>query len=409
MRIHRLWALVALGLVGCSSDSPPVARIAQELTFADSVLVRMQDVSLIAAGAGFTMVGYQDGQVRWAQLSRNGVLSQETGFALAPPVLPPIFAVTKKTVAADQLITIALYPSATVPSGYDLQAIVQDLGAPVPAAPVVLATLPSATDKAKVRIAAGAAKSGNLGFVAWGIQVQGYPIKYLLLGPDAAPTGEAGTAFGGWTSADPPAWDCLAATNGPSGLGFSIVGPDRQYSDFTDWVTTEMDDTGAVTGEMLYGVPAQVSGCHILGAPTPTGGYQMAFEGPPGIGAAFYFAPPPGSDTGTVTTHSIVLSAASFGEPIQIPHLAWVAPAGNDITIGLQRMSGPYVVRFTFQAVPHGSSLVLRSASGNTGPVSAWTGADYTYVTYTDQVPGAGGAVDVVRYFVKVDAPAQLL
>jgi hypothetical protein len=408
MRIYGLWASVALGLVACSSDEPPNARIAQELTLTDSALVRMQNMSLMAAGDGFTMAGYENGQVRWARLSRDGVLSQETGFALAPPALGPYFAVAKKATPADQLIAIALYPSTTVSLGYDLEAVVQDVGAPTAAAPVVLATLPPGTDKTKVRIAAGAGKSGNLGFVAWGIQVQGYPIKYLLLGANGAPSGEAATAFGSWTSAAQPGWDCLAPTNGPSGLGFSIVGPDAQYTDLTDWVTNELDDAGTSTGEMLYGIPAQVSGCHILGAPTATGGYDIAFEDTPGIGASFYYPPPPGDDTGTINTHPIVLSAASFGDPMQVPHIAWVAPAGNDIAIGLSRASGPYVVRFTYQAVPRGSSLVLRSANGKTGPVSAWTGSDYTYVTYTDQVSGPAGATNVLRYFVKVDASVQL-
>jgi hypothetical protein len=407
MRIFGLWALVAMGLVACSSDEPPNARIAQELTLTDSALVRMQNVSLMAAGDGFTMAGYENGQVRWARLSPDGVLSQETGFALAPPVLGPYFSVTQNATAADQLVTIGLYSSTTVATGYDLQAVVQDVGAATAAAPVVLATLPPGTDKTKVRIAAGAGKSGNLGFVAWGIQVQGYPIKYLLLGANAAPSGDPATAFGSWTSV-PPAWDCLAPTSGSSGLGFSIVAPDDKYTDVTDWVTNELDDAGTSTGEMLYGIPAQVAGCHILGAPTASGGYDIAFEGTPGIGASFYYPPPPGDDTGTITTHPIVLSAASFGDPMQFPHIAWVAPAGNDIAIGLDRTSGPYVVRFTYQAVPRGSSLVLRSANGKTGPVSAWTGADYTYVTYTDQVSGPGGAVNVLRYFVKVDASVQL-
>lgn len=397
-----------MGVFACSSDEPPNARIAQELTFSDSALVRMQNVSLMAAGDGFTMAGYENGQVRWARLSPDGVLGQETGFALAPPVLGPYFVVAKKVSPADQLIAIALYPSATVSLGFDLQAVVQDVGAPAAAAPVVLATLPPGTDKNKVRIAAGAGRSGNLGFVAWGIQVQGYPLKYLLLGADAAPSGQPVTVLDSWTSAAPPAWDCLAPTQGPSGLGFSIVAPDTQWAGLTDWVTTELDDAGVPTGEMTYGIPANVADCRILGAPTPTGGYLIAFEGTPGIGASFYYPPPPGDDTGSITTHPIVLSAASFGDPMQVPHIAWVAPAGNDIAIGLARTSGPYVVRFTYQAVPRGSSLVLRSANGKTGPVSAWTGSDYTYVTYTDQISGAAGTSGVVRYFVKVDASVQL-
>jgi hypothetical protein len=408
MRIHSLWALVAFGLLACSSDAPPDARIAKELTFADSPLVRMQNASLIAAGDGFTLAGYESGQVRWARVSRDGQLTQETGFVLPAPTLGPYFAVTKKTVPGDQLIAIALYPSSTVLNGYDLQAVVQDLGAVTAASPIVLATLPTATDKNTVRMTAGAAKSGNLGFVAWGIQVQGIPVQYLLLGADATSAG-SGTAFGEWTSANTPAWDCLAPTNGASGLGFSITGPDSTFSGYTDWVTAEMDDAGAMSGEMIYGIPAQVADCRIVGAPTSTGGYTIAFEDKPGIGAAFYYPPAAGSDHGSITTHPIVISAASFGDPLNVPHVAWAAPAGDDITIGLARTSGPYVTRFTYQSVPHGSALMLRSVNGKTGPVSAWVGSDYVYVTYTDQVTGSGGATSVVRYFVKVDAPAKLL
>jgi hypothetical protein len=409
MRIHSLWALAVFGWLGCSSDSPPGTRVAKELTFPDSPLVRMRNVSLLAAGDGFTMAGYENGQVRWARVSTDGALTQETGFALATPTLGPYFAVTKKSVAADQLITIGLYPSTTISTGYDLQAVVQDLGAANPSAVIVLATLPAGTDSAKVRIAAGAAKSGNLGFVAWGIQVRGYAIKYWTLGADAAHSaGDPPTAFGDRTSADPPAWDCLAPTNGPTGLGFSIVDPDKQYTDLTDWITSEMDDTGVANGEMVLGFPSQVSGCHILGVTTPTGGYDLAFEDAPGIGAAFYYPPASGSTSGQVNAYPIVIPASSFSDPLQVPHVAWVAPAGNDITIGLARSSGPSVARFTFQAAPHGSWLTLRSANGKAGPVAAWTGTDYTYVTYTDEVYGTGGSASIVRYFTKVDASAQL-
>ena len=410
MRIHGLWASVAVGLLACSSDPPPDARIAMELTFPASPepsLVRMQNVLLIAAGDGFTMAGYENGQVRWARVSRDGELTQETGFVLPAPVLGPYFAVTKKTAAADQLIAIALYPSSTVPNGYDLQAVVQDLGALGAAAPVVLDRLTTGTDRNKVRITAGAAKSGNLGFVAWGTQVQSIPVKYRLLGPDATSLGE-GEAFGDRTSTDPPAWDCLAPTNGASGLGFSIVGPDLVVSGDTDWVTAEMDEAGAMTGEMTYGFHTGVTDCHIVGSPTPTGGYQIAFENTGGIGAVFYYPPPPGSDNGNVMEYPIVVSANTFGDPMNVSHVAWAAPAGDDITIGLARTSGPYLVRFTFQSIPHGSPLILRSANGNTGPVSSWVGPAYVYVTYTDRVAGPAGSTTVLRYFVKVDAPAKL-
>jgi hypothetical protein len=410
MRIHCSWVLAAFGWLGCSSDSPPGARVAKDLTFPSSPVARTRSVSLIAAGDGFTMVGYEDGQVRWARVSTEGVLTHEAAFAMAAPTLGPYFAVTKKTVAADQLIAIGLYPSTTISTGYDLRAVVQDLDAPAPSSVVLLDTLPATTDSTKVRIAAGAAKSGNLGFVAWGIQVRGYPIKFWTLGADAThAAGDPPTAFGDRTSADqPPDWDCLAPTNGPSGLGFSILGPDHQDGSLTDWMTTEMDDTGAPAPGLLLGFPAQVSGCHILGKTTPSGGYDLAFEDDPGIGAAFFYPPADGGQSGQVMAYPIVIPSSNFSDPLQVPHVAWVAPAGNDITIGLARSSGPSVARFTFQAEPHGSWLTLRSASGKSGPVAAWTGSDYTYVTYSDEVIGSSGSPTIARYFMKIDASAQL-
>jgi hypothetical protein len=367
----------------------------------------MQNASLIAAGDGFTLVGYESGQVRWARVSRGGALTHETAFVLPAPVMGPYFAVATKTAPADQLIAIALYPSATVLNGYDLQAFVQDLDATTAAEPVLLdKPLPAGTDPRKVRITAGAARSGNRGFVAWGVQIPNRPIQYLVLGANAATVG-SGTAFGDWTSVATPAWDCLAATNGPSGLGFSIVGPDNQILEYTDWVTSEMDDAGVMGGETTYGLKMPVADCHILGAPAADGAYDLAFEDSPGIGAAFSYAPRAGSVNGTLTAYPMVIPAGNFEDPASVPHVAWAAPAGLDMTIGLSRPSGPYVVRYTFQAVPHGSALSLRSVSGRTGPVSASVGPDYVYVTYTDQIVGSASA-DVLRYFVKVEASAQL-
>jgi hypothetical protein len=409
MRIHRLWALVVIGVLACSSDEPPNARIAFDTTFPSSALVRMQRVSLVPAGAGFILAGYEAGQVRWGRVSLDGVLTHETGFALASPTLGPYFTVTKKGEPADQLVALVLNPSGTEPGGYDLQAIVQDLDASTAAAPKVLATLTTGTDKDKVQIAAGAAKSGNLGFVAWGTKVQGIPIQYFLLGPDAVPTADKpAQAITAATPVEQPAWDCLAPTNGASGLGFSVVTPNPMESSGSIWTTMEMDETGARTGDMIFELPTHIKDCRIMGTPNANGGYNLAFENDPGIGVAFYYPPPPASDTGSIMTYPNVVPVGSTGAPINAPHPAWVSAAGSDVVMGLARPSGVQLLRYTYQSIPHGSSLVLRSKNGQIGPVTAWVGSDYTYVTYTDHVSGAAGASDILRYFTKVDAPARL-
>jgi hypothetical protein len=402
MRIHRLWALVAVGSLACGSDAPPGARIAAQRTLADSPLMRMQNVSLIAAGDGFTMAGFEGGQVRWARVSPSGDVTLETGFAMAAPAIGPYFAMTSKAAAADQLIALGLYPSTTVSGGYDLLAVVQDLGAgqDVIASPKVLASLPTGTDLTKVRLTAGSAKSGSRAFVAWGTQVQKIKVQYLLLGANATPTGDAGSSFGDRTDRDPPPWDCLMPSNNASGLGFGIIGTDLTDSKYTDYVTADMDDSGAMSGEMTYGFDSGggVTNCGLFGAPGPNGTYLMAFDDEPGIGAAFYYPPAPGATNGTLMPYKVLISANTFGDPSHTPHVAWVSPAGNDILIGLARTAGPYVVRYTYQAVPHGSALLLPSALGKTGPVSASVGSDHTYVTYTD-----AASTGTVRYLVSVD------
>ncbi len=414
MCINRLWALAALGLFACSSDPPPDSKIVSEAALVVSPLTQIENASLIAAGDGFALAGYDNvsGQVRWARISKDGVLSHETGFGLPAPVLGPYFAVAGKTEPVDQLITLALYASATVTNGYDLQAIVQDLDAEIPAPAVVLATLPTQTDPKTVRITAGTAKSGNMGFVAWGTKVQGIPIQYLLLGADASKLGQPGTAFGNATSAANPLWDCLAPTNGPTGLGFSIANFYPSVTEYTEWDTVEMDETGAQQPEMSYAILARVTDCRIVGTPTAAGGYDIAFENTPGIGVAFYYPPGPAldggtADTGSVTTYNIAIPAGSFGSPLNAPHPAWAAPAGNDIAIGLSRLSGPEVTRFTYQAVPHGSTLFLRSANGDTGTVSAWVGPDLVYATYIDRVAASAGSTNILRYFAKIQAPVM--
>ncbi len=401
--------LLAVAVLGCGSDSPPGATVALAKTLPDSPLARMQNVSLIRAGDSFTLAGYENGQVRWGRLSLDGTLSQETGFALAQPVLGPIFAATMRTTPGDQLVAIVVVNSATVSGGYDLLAIVQTLGDTTPAAPVLLAPpLPAGTDPSTVQIAAGAATSGNVGFVAWGIRVPGISVSYLLLPMDAVPSAAPTKLFDDSVPMNVPDWDCLQTTGGTTGLGFSVVTPGDVLPQYSDFDTLELDEAGGAPF-MTYQLSTRVVNCNIVGSPTPEGNYFLAFQNPGAIDFATYYPDPTDpNNPGTVTTRDPVLPAASFGGPLNMPRPVWVSSAGSDVSIGLDRTAGPEVVRFTYDAVPHGATLVLPSANGQTGPVSAWVGPDAVYVTYSDQVKGSGSTTSVTRYFMRVESPASL-
>jgi hypothetical protein len=401
--------LLAFVLIGCGSDPPPGATATVDKTLPDSPLARLANVSLIRAGDGFTLAGYDAGTVRWGRLALDGTLTQETSFALAQPLLGPYFAATKKTTPGDQVIAIAVVASTTVTGGYDLTATVETIGAALPAAPIVLASLPAGTDLGTVQVAAGASASGNLGYVAWGIRVTGVPISYLMLPADAVTAAAPSKFLDASIPADVPAWDCLSPQNRPTGLSFSAVTANAAFGT-SDFQTTDIDETGGTTF-MTYQLTTAVTNCRIVGSPTPAGNYFIAFQGTQGgttaIDFATYYPASDPTQAGTVTTYHPVLPAALFGDPLNMPRPAWASSAGGDVVIGLERKAGPQVVRYTYNAVGHGSTLTLRSVNGNSGPVAAWVDADAVYVTYTDQVK-SGGTTTTNRYFMRIDSPAAL-
>jgi hypothetical protein len=399
--------VVCCGLAACSSDSPPGASVVLEVTLPDSPLARTPGATLLRAGDAFTLAGYDNGTVRWGRLSMAGILSNEASFALSPPVVGPVFAATKKNVPGDQLVVLSIANSATTPGNYDLTAITHAVGNAAPSAPVILASLPTGTDPKLVKIAAGAALSGNLGFVVWGTRVEGVKIQYLLLDADAVPRGEPGTALDKDGSlGELPNWDCLAAAPGMTGIGFSVLYPTQDPTK-TDWRVAQIDEAGGVT-DMSYGLLTVPIDCRIVGSPTSVGGYNIAFRNNSGIGFATYDPPLSPTQPGNVTTYEVAMSPQSFGDPLHQPIPAWVAAAGNDISIGLDRLGGPLVARFTYDAIPHGARLSLRTQNGQTGPVAAQVSDDIVYVTYTDQVSSSGGASSTVRYFAKIQSPAKL-
>ncbi|MBN2576922.1 MAG: hypothetical protein JXP73_20330 [Deltaproteobacteria bacterium] len=404
--------LVALALAGCGSDAPYGAVVTTDVTFPEtSQLARLQEVSLVRAGDGFVLAGYENGLVRWARVALDGTVAQETSFAMAQPLAGPVFAATMKSSPGDQLVAIALVAATPPATGFHLSATVHTLGTAAPAAPVVLdtqGTITSDTDPSTFRLAAGAAVNGTTGYVAWGTRVKGKPVYYTLLPADAITTAAPTPFLDAPVPANVPEWDCLSAQNHPTGFSFGVVTPGSSGTN-SDFQTAEIDESGLTT-YMAYPLDAQVMDCLIKGSPVDASTYFIAFEGVKqdsiAIDFATYDQPNPDQD-GTVTTYHPVLPAALFGGPLDMPRPAWVSSAGGDVVIGLSRAAGPQVVRYTYNAVPHGSTLPLRSANGQAGPVAAWVGGDAVYATYTDQVK-TGSATVAKRYFMRIETPASL-
>jgi hypothetical protein len=404
-----------LGLLACSSDAPPGASTAKDVNLTDSPLARLSKVSLLRAGSSFTLAGYdsETGLVRWGRLTVDGVLSEQAPFALPATLVgpAPVFAATKRTTPGDQLVAIALTTSTTA-AAYDLVAVVETVDALAPAAPVVLATLKAGTDPSTVQLAAGAATSGNLGFVAWGTRVAGADVQFLVL-PAEAVTSSAPGAFFNVAPAAIPSWDCLQTTNGSTGLGFSVVTPGSGAAQTSDFQAMEIKESGDPS-VMVYPLSQAVANCRIVAAPGPNDSYVMVFDTSRGIDAALYSPPAKSSldsgasGSGYVTPIDPLMANATFGGPLDKPIPAWVSSPGGDISIGLQRNGAPQVVRFTYDGAPHGSALTLRSEHGQTGPIASWVGTDSVYVTYTDAAKGADAATTTKRYFMRIDSPATL-
>ena len=400
-----LGVFLAVAMLGCSSDAPPGAAVTKDVTLPNSPLTRLPKVSLIRAGGSFILAGFDGVTVHWGHITPDGVLSEEVGFAPPQPVVvEPVFGATTKTTPGDQLIAIVVTASAKPDFAYDVSAIVQTSGATAAAAPVVLDSLPLGTDKAAVQIAAGAATTGNVGFAAWGVRVRGRSPSYLLLPADAVTTATPSKIFDDSNPNNVPNWDCLATTSGTTGLGFSVVAPDALYPQTSDFYTTEVDEAGGAAS-MSYQFTVTVADCHVVASPGPSGTYVLALETSNAIDFAMYYPPvDPKTQNGSVTTIDPVLSASGFGDPLNMPSPAWASPAGGgDISIGLTRTAGPQVFRYTYNAIPHGAPLTLRSEKGQTGPVASWVGPDAVYVTYTDQSKATPSVAK--RYFMRLESP----
>jgi len=421
--------LASLSWAGCGSDQPLCAQIGQQIPLdGNSPLALTRDAALVRAGDGFVLAGLDGTTVRWGQLSNDGQISGETAFALPAGEQPatrigedplgPFFAVTSKITAGDQLVVAMGVLQQGTTDHYEIHALTYDLGSQSPSSDQILGVQAAAANSGPVRLVAGSSPSGTRALVLWGVEGQLAPIHYQMLGADGALVGDQGTIDNDSDPNNIPQWSCLDTTQNHDVAVTLVEAPDQRRPDQFAWRRLKINDDGSIAANDEIDLDSlAVSDSRIVSTAT-SDGYLLAWQDNATNGGTSFAAltePPPdaGPDvTANVVTHSLLVSAY-YGGYSNMPKLAWVAPAGFDISIGLTRSQGPEVVRFNTFADQVGRALFLPSVSGNTGPVSSWVGSDAVYVTYLDMAashtqPDAAVSAGSQRLLVTVVSPAEL-
>ena len=424
------WSVAVLtswSWVGCGSDQPLGAQIGEEIALGDSPLALTRDAALVRAGDGFVLAGLDGTTVRWGQLGSNGDLRGESEFALPEQPatvaggqsLGPLFAVTSKTVPGDQLVVVIGVLQAGTTDHYELHAWVHDLGSSVPPTMQILGVQTAAATSGPVRLVAGSSPNGTRALVAWGVEGQLAPIQYRMLGANGALVGSPGTIYDDSDPNNLALWSCLDVTQNAPNLAVTLVeAPNQGHPQQFAWHRFQMSDDGLISGEALMGLKSfAVSDGRMVSTPA-SDSYLVAWQNKATNGGTYFAslippAPDAGPDAIDFVISRLVIASALLGGYPNMPELAWIAPAGYDLTIGLAPSRGPEVVRFNFFGDPRGKALYLPSVSGHTGPVSAWVGSDAVYVTYLD-MPGSATRADAAvptgshRFLVTVLSPAEL-
>jgi hypothetical protein len=419
--------LTSLFWAGCGSDPPLCAEVGQQAPLpSDSPLALSRNAVLLRAGDGFVLAGLDGTTVRWGQLSSSGVLSGESDFELPEtPVtitgeqaLGPLFAVTSKTAPGDQLVVVTGVAGNT--NEYEVHARVYDLGSKVPVTTQILGVQVAAANSGKVRLVAGSAPNGTRALVLWGVEGQLAPIHYQMLKTDGALVGGLGQIPGASSPNSIALWSCLDITQNAPNLAVTLIEAPNEANRhplLPAWRRFDMNDDGSHGGETTIAVNLDVTDCRIVSTPN-SDGYLLAWQNSSDKGGTDFAiltpAPPDaGPEVAPLVLTRPVLASASWGGYSQMPKLHWIAPAGDEFTIGLAGSRGPQVVRFDAYADPRGRTLYLPSMAGNTGLVSSWVGNDAVYVTYLD-MPGSSTRADAAvpggsqRYLVTVLSPAEL-
>lgn len=397
--VGLLWS-TALVLAACSDDSPLCARATDATVTPSSPLALSANATLVKAGDGFALTAVSGNAVRWALMNNQGALSAETSFTLptSPAILSdgkalgPYVAVTSKASTADQVTAVIGVARAGSTNAYDLVAFTQTANSTTDPVQTVLTENPltGTTESGSLQVVTGS--TGVHGMVAWAVENQAAPISYVVLGAD----GKVLHRDQVFADTRQPL-SCVRAVQGPKAFALSALkatSPSTQ-----DWQIMDIGEDGSPTDGGSFSLAETADDCRVVSTSTADTHFVAWQNREKGTFFAAYFP----------STSKVVLrlatSVTEFGAYIMMPKVGWIAPAGNDVTIGLDRSSGAEVLRYDLFANPKGRALQLPRSNAETGPVSTWLVADgTTYVTYLDQSP----AGSIKRHLVAVQAPATL-
>jgi hypothetical protein len=396
---RSVWLLGLLSVGGCQKELAPPCRVAQSVTMAASPLTRMRDVTLQRAGSGFVMVGVEamremeEGTVRWAPVSMDGVVGMESTMMVPARTLrpEPWFGAVARVAAADQLVVAYVAPKPGAANQLQIMAVTQAVGQPR-TAPVALVDLPAGVDPKIVRLAMGTSRSGQRALLTWGFEGQDAPPQFLILRGDAQPVAPPAAVAG-----SPFRWSCLGLSASRTDFGVSLLQAPVTAGAPPTWRTFELKDDGGRGFDIGVGFDTIPTGC-VTASPTPRG-YLLAFQNVDGTFYADYNV-----EKGVVNS-DIVVGVLQFGGAARQPRVACVSPMGGDFTLMFDRPQGGEVWRFDAFGNPQGGQLVLPNTAGQVGPLSAVPGSDTFWATYPDGDSTTGSSTGIPRMFVRVDCP----
>jgi hypothetical protein len=262
----------------------------------------------------------------------------------------------------------------------------------------VLADLPAGVDPKIVRLAMGPSHNGQHAALAWGFEGQDASPSLLLLKADAQPVGPPIAVRSG----PGVRWTCLDVVPSRTDFAVSIL-EGAGAGGASTWRTFEMRDDGGRGPDV--GIVLDVTPTSCVSVATTDAGYLIAYQNGNGTYFSNYEI-----DLNHVTS-TILFGVLQFGGVARQPPVSCVAPMGLQLSLLLARSDGPEVFRFDAFGAPQGRSLLLPSAAGQVGPVSALPGRDAFWATYLDQRAGAGDAstdgnsMGNTRYLERVECP----
>jgi hypothetical protein len=374
----------AVAATGCPSSPPPSSCQFETHQIIGTSLTLLPDARLDSVRDGFVLLGTDGDKVRWAALSKGGVIGDEHEIDLRPHVGQPLFAVAGSNSPMDRLV-VAYVPAGSPTVGMvDLMTFTAGFDNTQPTLPAMAGQIPAG---AKVAMVSG--KAGRHAGLAFG--VPGAPsISVRILGGDGHASGSdliVGT---------PADFDCLRFSPGREDLTVGYVDLSGTPPAPT-FVGTEITEEGvALTGFRLP-IGRQLPGCVEL-VPADTG-YGVAWHSA-GIGTYFGVTDPAKS----VFSNELVLSDVRVaGGPPSLGGLGWM---GKNYALVFAHETGAEVWSIDANGRTQGVLPVFPSNLGRTGSLSTQpVGANFyaTYADYTASDP-ANRAVGL-RLLVRVSCP----